>query len=116
MPAKDKTTKKNTNPAPVEPELVDSTQGPQLDDTAAGEPEWSQTGLTTPLGGSLFMQAVDMFNEDMVGKHIELEENLKAIAHAVDRFNEDAKAVEAHVKKEHSVLRKLWRKKFGVKL
>lgn len=43
MPRPTKQTKNNNKTTVVDPEVVDSTQGPQLNDSAIGTPQWSST-------------------------------------------------------------------------
>jgi hypothetical protein len=113
MPEKEKV-KKNNGMA-VESEIVDSTQGPQIDDTQDGDASWALDTVPNGSGQSLVAQRVETFEEDLVSKYVELDESLNAIAQRFEQGIKDAKAVEKLVAKENSNRRRRWAKKFGIK-
>jgi hypothetical protein len=146
MPAKDKTKKNNTKPAPVEQVIVDSTQGPQLNDSAIGTPQWSTTmhktkqdvdeiqagsceqespsaeqpekeeNGLTMRSGGYFQRKLTDFQEKMVDAQARWANSLEEMERIMEEDCQDAEKVTTILRKRQNDRRKEWKRALDIDL
>lgn len=146
MPRPTKRTKGNSKAPVIEPEIVESTQGPQLDDSAIGTPQWSSTmqktkgvvddiqsqpgehdspqtdqpkkeeNSLTMRSGGYFQRKLSDFQEKMVDAQARWANSLEEMERIMEEDCQDAEKVTTILRKRQADRRKEWKRALDIDL